>query len=342
MTGDHIGSRLCAAFLPLGVGATTLRRSSGRCTRCWRALALGYVIVEVLGVEWEWLDGWGVDGFEIVVSALCVLQGAAMRRGRASPSLLGVGLLLLGRRRHRPDRPVARRTRPAVALAGRRLLRGLLPGHLLALMLLLRSHVKRFSLASWLDGGGRRVRRGRAVRRRSRSTSVLHHAGGNIARRRRQPCLSGRRRPPPQLVVGGAAIVSGRRRLPWLLLAAGYALITAGDIFNLLGSASFVGRLPTRSPGRCRSCSCRSPSGSSRRPPRPPVADEPPGFVLPALAAGAALAILFVGSLEPRRPGVAGPRRRDADRRRRALGRCPCSACARSPSSASASRSPTS
>ena len=69
---------------------------------------------------------------------------------------------------------------------------------------------------------------------------VLHQAGGsaagvavNLAYPVGDVLLLG-------LVVGGAAIVSGKRKLPWLLLAAGYALNTVGDIFNVLGSTSHV------------------------------------------------------------------------------------------------------
>src|SRR5689334_21800682 len=90
MTGEHTGSRLGAAFP---------RRRSGDRTPAFvwpvyallAALALGYVAVELLGIEWDWLDGWGVNVFEIVVGALCVYRAATINRGRAIPVLLGVG-----------------------------------------------------------------------------------------------------------------------------------------------------------------------------------------------------------------------------------------------------------
>ena len=100
------------------------------------------------------------------------------------------------------------------------------------------------------------------------------------------------------LVVGSAAIVSGRRRLPWLALAAGYALITIGDIFNALNSTSFVGNGVQR--GRVAAvdpCGLGGRVDPDAGRSRPAVAEEPPGFLLPALAAAAALTILFVGSL---------------------------------------------
>ena len=108
-----------------------------------------------------------------------------------------------------------------------------------AVMLMLRNSVKRFSLATWLDGavagfGAAAVCAAFAFK------DVLHHAGGsaagvavNLAYPVGDILLLG-------LVVGSAAIVPGKRKLPWLLLAAGYALNAVGDIFNVLGSTSHV------------------------------------------------------------------------------------------------------
>ena len=50
-------------------------------------------MLDALGVDWSWLDGWGVDGFEIATGLLCILKAADLKRGRAVPVLLGIGLL---------------------------------------------------------------------------------------------------------------------------------------------------------------------------------------------------------------------------------------------------------
>src|SRR5581483_5096146 len=90
MTGEHSSSRLGAAFPPR-------RRADDRTPALvWPAygllgaLALGYVIVELAGASWGWLDGWGVNAFEIVVGALCMYRAATIKRGRAIPLLLGL------------------------------------------------------------------------------------------------------------------------------------------------------------------------------------------------------------------------------------------------------------
>jgi diguanylate cyclase len=296
MSTDDIGARMRAAFPP---NRRALDRTPALLWPLYGVLALlaaGYVVLEIVGVNWDWLNGWGIDAFEIVASGLCVLKAVTTRRGRAIPVLLGLGLFCWAA----GDivltiQSLGGATPPSPSLADAFYLT-FYPVTYAALMLLLRSQVKRFSLASWLDGavagfGAAALCAAFAFK------AVVHHAGGNdagVAVNLAYPVgdvlLLG-------LVVGGAAIVSGRRRLPWLLLAAGYALNTVGDIFNVLNSTSFVGTLfnniawPLSILLVSIAVWIRTPA------PRPTAAEEPPGFLLPALAAGAALAILFVGSL---------------------------------------------
>jgi diguanylate cyclase (GGDEF)-like protein len=296
MTGDHIGSRLSAAFS---------RRRSGDRTPAFvwpayavlGALALGYVIVELLGVEWEWLDGWGVNCFEIVVSALCIYRAATMKRNRAIPVLLGVGLLCWAA----GDIVLTVKSDPPSPSLADAFYLAFYPVTYIGLMLLLRRNVKRFSLAGWLDGGIAGFGAA-ALCATFAFKDVLHHADGSIASSAAGIAIN-LAYPVGDvlllvLVVGGAAIVSGRRKLPWLVLAAGYALITAGDMFNLLGTQSFVGGFadaiawPLSILLVSVAVWVQSPAA------RPSLSDEPPGFVLPALAAASSLVILFVGSLE--------------------------------------------
>ncbi|MBV9820038.1 MAG: EAL domain-containing protein [Solirubrobacterales bacterium] len=285
-----------------GVGARRRRAEDRAPAFVWpvygvlAALAVGYVGVELAGVAWPWLTGWGVDGFEAVAGVMCLLRAVTQRRNRAVPVLLGAGLLSWAA----GDTALTvlslgGATPPSPSVADAFYLT-FYPITYAALMLLLRRQVRRLSLASWLDGAVAGLGAGALFATFAFSTA-LHHADGNVAGvavNLAYPIgdvlLLG-------LVVGGAAVVSGTRKLPWLLLSAGYALIAVGDLFNVIGSTAFVGTV-FNAVAWPLSILVVSIAVWVRTPPvRPALVPEPPGFMLPALAAAAALAILFVGSL---------------------------------------------
>jgi diguanylate cyclase (GGDEF)-like protein len=294
-TGDHVGATLRAALHPRRRAVDYAHRYVWAAYAALAVLVFGYVVVDALGLDWPWLDGWGVNVFELVTGALCILKAADMKRGRAVPVLLGIGLLCWAAGDIANTIQFGDATPVSPALAdGFYLI--FYPVTYVALMLMLRANVRRFSLATWLDGAVAGLGAA-AVCATFAFKDVLHHAGGsavgvavNLAYPVGDVLLLG-------LVAGGAAIVSGKRKLPWLLLAAGYALNTVGDIFNVLGTTSHIGTVlndiawPVAILLVSIAVWVRTPTS------RPLVNEEPPGFVLPALAAASALLILFVGSL---------------------------------------------
>jgi diguanylate cyclase (GGDEF)-like protein len=296
-TGDRTGAGLRTAFHPRRRSFDRANPMVAAVYGVLAALVIGYLVVDSLGYSATWLDDWGVDAFELVAGALCVLRAAGLNRRRAVPVLLlGVGLLfwasgdvvltLLS---------LGGATPPSPSLADVCYLT-FYPVTYAALMLLLRGSVRRFSLAGWLDGAVAGFGAA-AVCATFAFKDVLHHAGGstagvavNLAYPVGDVLLLG-------LVVGGAAIVPGKRKLPWLMLAAGYALNAVGDVFNAIGTTSHVGSVfnnvawPIAILLVSAAVWIRPPAN------QPLLADDPPGFALPALAAASALLILFVGSL---------------------------------------------
>jgi len=57
-----------------------------------RVLLVAYLVVVVSETQrayWTWLDGWGLDALEILVSALCIGRALLRRPGRLARSHLG-------------------------------------------------------------------------------------------------------------------------------------------------------------------------------------------------------------------------------------------------------------
>ena len=265
-------------------------------------LVLGYLIVVIArpaGASWAWLDNWAVAGFEIVVSCLCILRGFVVRRGRAAPIMLGLGLLAwsLG------DLVLAIEsaggaTPPSPSVADAFYL-CFYPITYVALMLLVRRKVGGLSAATWLDGAVAGVGAAAICAAFAFHDVSLTAGGGtasvavNLAYPIGDILLLA-------MVVAGTTILPGRTKAPWLLLAVGYTLNAFGDTANLFHTGIGASRVGTLFDAIAWPTSILLISASmwlKSSPPRALVQERAPGFVLPALAAGAALMILFYGSM---------------------------------------------
>ena len=264
------------------------------------AAYLVLLIVRPPGRQSTIIDGWGVDAFELLAGVMCIL-GRRRRPGSAVPLVLGgavvswaLGDLLT------TVLSLGGATPPSPSPADGLFLT-FFPLSYVAVVLLVRGELRRLSSPSWLDGSVAGLGAAAVCAAFAFSTIVhtVHESAAAAAVNLAYPIgdvllLL--------LVVGGTAVMSGRRKRPWLLLAAGFSVNVFGDTANLLQSSLSASHLvaivnavawPTSSVLLSAAMWCRPGLAN------PLAAERPPGFVLPGLAAGAGLTILFMGTLIP-------------------------------------------
>ena len=262
---------------------------------------LGYfasLILRGSGESTKFIDGWLVAVFELVLSALCLARAFGPRQGRAMPLILGCGLLSwsLGDIVLTTESSGGA-TPPAPSFADLFYL-GFYPLVYVALILLMRRHIRTLVPSTWLDGAvaGLGVA---GVCACFAFNTILQTVGGDAA------ALATNLAYPIGdvlllvLVVGGTAVLPGRRNPQWLMLAGACALNATGDTFNLFESAGVTSHVATIFNGIAWPTSILLISASVWLRPgqfNPLAAQRTASFLLPGLGASAGLGILFVGS----------------------------------------------
>ncbi len=262
---------------------------------------LAFVALRPPGHAVTLIDGWGVDAFELLAAALCV--GAGFRHGRiaVAPLTLGLALAAWGAGDTLLTiESLGGAQPPSPSLADAFYL-GFFPLSYVAVVLFIRGETRRLSSPSWLDGAVAGLGAAAVLSAFAFSTIV------NTARESGLAVAVNLAYPVGDvllllLVVGGSAVMSGRRRGPWMLLAAGFAINILGDTANLLHQSigathfgAFIDAVAWPTSSLLLSLAMWM---------RPGLADplaprKPTGFVLPGLAAGAGLVVLFISSLQP-------------------------------------------
>lgn len=268
-------------------------------------LVLGFLVLQLArpaGQQTTAIDGWGVDLFELLAAGLCIAAGARRRPRGTVALLLGVGLacwalgdVVLTIESLGGATPPSPSPADAFYLAFFPLSYG-------AVALFIRGETRRLSSPNWLDGAVAGLGAG-AVCAAFAFATIEHTAHQstlgvvvNLAYPLGDVLLL-------LLVVGGTAVMSGRRKAPWLLLAMGFTVNILGDTSNLLHSSAIgssqIGTIIN---------STAWPSSmlliSMAMWLRPGLVDplaprRSPGFLLPGLAAGAGLVILFLRTVSP-------------------------------------------
>ncbi|MGO9557640.1 MAG: putative bifunctional diguanylate cyclase/phosphodiesterase [Acidimicrobiales bacterium] len=243
--------------------------------------------------------GWGVDGFEFVVAALCLSKALVGKAHPRMPLFLGCALASwCGGDIALTIQSLGGRQPSSPSVADIFYL-GFYPLAYIAIVLFMRGELRRLTAPSWLDGAVAGLGAA-AVCAAFAFHNIIHSTGGhtlsaavNVAYPIGDLLLLA-------LVVGGTAVLPGRRRTPWLLIAGACALNTVGDTFNLFSStigSSHVGTLfdTVAWPGSFLLMSMAV--WVRPRAANPLAPQRPAGFLLPGIAAVAGLVILFTGTL---------------------------------------------
>jgi methyl-accepting chemotaxis protein len=264
-------------------------------------IAAGYVIslvVRSTGDTWTWLDGWGVAGFELLAALLVVLRALVRPRDRTYGLTLGLGMCAWALGDFAMTFATLGGASPPTPSLANFLWAGFYPLAYFGVMALLRRDVRKLTAANYLDGVVATLVTAAAL-----VTFAFHSiqsaAGGSpsdVAWNLIYPVgdllLSA-------LTVGGIVLTAPGRRARWNLIAAAGLINAAGDI-----AALFPGLVATHVGFVLNACAWPVSLlliSAGVWLPRGPVADAPEsqssGFTVPTAAAGLALVILFVGSI---------------------------------------------
>jgi len=294
--------------------------SEGRCRGWWsyrrypaeRALWAAYALMALLllgylaslivrgpGRPSELLDGWLVNGFEMVAAALCIARGFTRRPGRAVALTLGFGLFMWASGDIALTVESLGGVTPSTPSLADVFYLGFYPSTYVAAVIFMRGEVRRLATPSWLDGavaslGTASVCAAFAFER------VLHLAGGTSAATATNLAYPVGDVLLLSLVVGGSTVMSGRRKAPWLLMATGMAINAVGDTASLFGTSFGASRLGFIFDGIAWPTSMLLLSMSvwlRPHPSNPQTLRKPALFVIPGLSAACALVVLFVGNL---------------------------------------------
>ena len=244
------------------------------------------------------IDGWGVDAFEVVVSALAIARGLANAKRRAVPLALGGAMLMwaagdiaLTVESQGGATPASPSTADVFYLL-------FFPLAYLALVLMVRRESSRLVPAIWLDGvvaglGAAALCAAFAFHSILHVTDVQATAAAtNLAYPVGDVLLLA-------MVVGGSVLLSGSGHRAWGLVALGCVVNAIGDTFNLFNAgASQVGAVSDGIawPAALLLMSMAVWLRGSR--PDALAHQRAPGVLLPAFGAASALSVLLLGSVD--------------------------------------------
>src|SRR5579863_453917 len=268
---------------------------------CLGVLLVGYVAWLVARRHFSYSrlwNGWMPDGFELVVSGLCIARGTVRQSGRAVALALGFGLLSwsLGDTTWTVQSVIG--TSSVTKLLGALFYVGFYPLAYVAIVAFMRSRLRSISAPSLLDGavaalGAAAVCAAFAFQGSEYAvTNDTLTKATNLAYPIGDLLLVG-------LVVGAAALLSGRSTVPCVVLAGACVLNCIGDTVNLFQSSE--GHLRVDAVSHVLAWPLAGLLMTIAVWLRPPPVDllarqRPASFWLPGLAATSGLAVLVAAT----------------------------------------------
>ena len=266
-------------------------------------ILLGYAVSLVLranGASTTWLDGWGVSSFELLASVLVLIRAAVSPRERRFCLALGIGMCLWALGDFAMTYESIHNANPPTPVLANYLWAGFFPLAYVGVMLLMRQEVRKFTAANYLDGVVATLTCAAAFAAFAFGT-IQKAAGGDAVTVAWNLIY-----PVGDILLliltltAAALLPAGRRRTRWYLMAAASLCNAIGDVCALFGNgigATHFGYFWNSVAWPVSlflfSLSVWLPS----RAPEGELKETRSGFLIPGVAAGLALLIMFVGSL---------------------------------------------
>jgi methyl-accepting chemotaxis protein len=256
------------------------------------------LVVRSNGASWTWLDGWGVAGFELLASVLVLARGLLSPGDRKYTLWLGLGCCAWAIGDVTMTVETLHGATPSTPSLANYLWAGFFPLAYVGVMLLMQRDVRRLTAANYLDGVVACLVTAAALVAFAFG-AIQHAAGGsaaevgtNLVYPVGDLLLFG-------LTVLGIVLLPHGKRARWYLIAGAGLLNALGDTAALFPglTATHVGSFLNSIawPGSLLAISAavwltRGTSEEARD-------SRASGFLVPTVACGLALLILFVGSL---------------------------------------------
>jgi len=266
-------------------------------------MLIGYAIALVVranGASSNWLDGWGVSVYELFCSVLVLIRAAVSPKDRGFCLALGFGMCLWALGDFAMTYESIHNANPPTPVLANYLWVGFFPMAYVGVMMLMRQEVRKFTAANYLDG---------VVVTLICATAFAAFAFGFIQRTAGDDAVTVAWNliyPVGDillliLTLGAAALVPAGRRTRWYLMAAASLANAIGDVCALfdngIGATHFGYFWNSIAWPLSLFLFSLSVWVVSRRPAESELKETSSGFAIPGVAAGLALLILFVGSL---------------------------------------------